>query len=199
MLCLLLSSLLIAACGGDDEPAAERETAQDAPADTAEVSTTDTAEPEQAPEEEPPTDAPPDARGNIDGSAVELRIVELARSGETSSLTIGLVTQPGEDRAQISRTFDNGVFDKVKGVEDSIIGGSTLDGISLIDTANKKLYLAARDESGQCVCDIGLGSVFIEDDVTTTLSTTFGAPPPDVEMVDVMIPNFGKIKDAPID
>lgn len=48
------------------------------------------------------------------------------------------------------------------------------------------------------MCDGSLGSTFVEFLAPVTLSATFGAPPEDVETVDVVILNFGKFKDVPL-
>lgn len=77
-------------------------------------------------------------------------------------------------------------------------GDSRLDGVSLVDAKNRKRYLVARDSKGDCVCDAGLGSKFVEGGAPLTLSATFGAPPEDVEALDVVIPSFGTFKDVPL-
>lgn len=138
--------------------------------------------------------------GQIDGVAVRLEITELRRSGATTALTFELsVDEPraGEttDNAQVAGTFDDGLseVDGGKG-QDS----RTIDGVSLIDATNGKRYLVARDSEGVCVCDGDMSSTFVEPAGPVSLSATFGAPPPDVEAVDVVIPKFGTFKDVPL-
>ena len=157
--------------------------------------------------ETPSEDTPPEDSGavasrdgQIDGEAVRLEITELVRSGSTTALTFELSvseTRAGETEAdaQISDIFDDGLgeIDGGKG-QDSF----TVDGVSLVDATNSKRYLVARDSEGVCVCDGDLGGTFVESSGPSALSATFGAPPADVESVDVVIPNFGTFKNVPL-
>ena len=72
----------------------------------------------------------------------------------------------------------------------------TVDGVSLIDANNRKRHLVGRDAGGACVCDNGLSGTFVESGSPVVLSATFGAPPPDVQVMDVVIPKFGTFKDV---
>ncbi len=137
--------------------------------------------------------------GQIDDDAVRLEITELRRSGATTALTFELSVneaRAGETdaSAQIGTTFDDGLSVSDGKGQDSF----TTDGISLIDSANRKRYLVARDSEGVCVCDGQLVSTFVEPAGPVLLSATFGAPPADVETVDVVIPKFGTFKDVPL-
>ncbi len=168
--------------------------------DGAEETGTAPEETETAPEETESDGALAASDGQIDDDAVRLEVTELRRSGGTTALTFQLtVDDPsaGEDEpsAQIAQTFDDGTgeIDGGQG-QDS----STVDGVSLIDNQNRKRYLVARDSEGFCVCDGELSSKFVEVGAPTVLSATFGAPPSDVEAVDVVIPSFGTFKDVPL-
>lgn len=138
--------------------------------------------------------------GQIDGEPVLLEVTELRRSGSTTSLTFQLTideASAGEDAdsAQVAGTFDDGVGEAgAERGQDS----RTVDGISLIDNQNRQRYLVARDSEGVCVCDGSTSSVFVEPGAPQVLSATFGAPPADVEAVDVVIPSFGTFKDVPL-
>lgn len=136
--------------------------------------------------------------GTIDGVRVTLEIAELKRSGATTALSLRLTTE-ADERAQVAGTFDNGIFDKSRSRDaSSISGGSTLDGVFLLDTKNRKKYLVGRDAENNCACDGDLGSAFVDSDGPLTLSATFGAPPADVRAVDVFVPKFGTFKDVPL-
>lgn len=132
--------------------------------------------------------------GQIDGEAIRLEITELARSGGTSAITIRLVSKGGPDAgsAQISDTLDDGISNDSGNTYD------TVDGISLIDAANRKRYLVARDSGGQCVCDNELSGTFVKPGAPTVLPATFAAPPANVKAVDVVIPKFGTFKNVPL-
>jgi hypothetical protein len=135
--------------------------------------------------------------GSIDQHPVKLQIIELKRSGETSELTIRLVATGDTDGAQVAQTFEDGVDQKLK-TPDAQLENATLDGISLIDSKNRKRYLAGRDETNACVCDKGLSNAFVGADAPLVLSVTFAAPPDDVDAMDVVVPRFGTFKDVPV-
>ncbi len=95
--------------------------------------------------------------GTIDAVRVTLEIAELKRSGATTALSLRLTTE-ADKRAQVAGTFDNGIFDKSRSRDaSSISGGSTLDGVFLLDTKNRKKYLVGRDAKNNCACDGDLG------------------------------------------
>ncbi len=187
---------LLAGCGGDGET--KTVTVGDAGAG-ARTQTPRTTGAATTPAGDPATaDGPALASrtGTIDGVRVTLEIAQLQRSGQTTALSLRLTTD-GDKRAQVSSTFDNGTFDKSRSKDaSSIIGGSTLDGVFLVDTKNSKKYLVGRDTENNCACDVDLGGAFVNPDGPLTLSATFGAPPADIEAVDVFVPQFGTFKDV---
>ena len=181
------TALVATGCGGGDEtPVATRSatSAQSAPAAVP--------PPAAAPATATPKGVLGGRDGQFDGDPVRLEILELVRSGATSSITIQLTTEGEDSRAQIAGALDDGISDDDNGNE-----YDTADGISLIDATNRKRYLVARDSSGRCVCDNDLSGTFVEPAGPTVLSATFGAPPPDVKAVDVVIPKYGTFKNVP--
>jgi hypothetical protein len=136
--------------------------------------------------------------GTIDSKAVRMEIVELKRSGASTVLNLRLTTKGTGLGAQVNSTFDDGLFQKLKSSDNPTNGGDTMDGISLVDSKNRKRYLVGRDSDNACVCDSGLGSAFVTSDSPLLLSATFGAPPGDVTAVDVVVPRFGTFKDVPL-
>jgi len=136
--------------------------------------------------------------GQVDGIPVRLELAELKRTSGTTALGLRLTTT-SEDRAQVAGTFDDGIFQESTAPDaDSVLGGSTLDGVYLVDGTNRKKYLIGRDAQNLCTCDGDLGSAFVNADAPLTLSATFGAPPADVRAVDVFVPRFGTFKDVPL-
>lgn len=199
---LLLFGALLAGCGGSGETKTVTETAAGGSSSAAEPppeTTGSSAESTPAPPEEGKALA---ARaGAVDGDKVRLEIVELARSGGITALTFRLSRSDEEDEgtSQVGDTFDDGIFQKSTEKDaDSIVGGSTLDGIYLVDAKNRKKYLVGRDADNLCACDGDLGSTSVSVDSPVLLSATFGAPPEDVSAVDVFIPSFGTFKDVPL-
>jgi hypothetical protein len=177
-----VSLSLLGACGGDDDGdgGGGEDTEAAVETVTGEEETDATVGEEEA---DVSDDALASRDGLVDGESVRLEIVELARTGETTSLTIQLsnlgvstetdaALEPVEpDRAQVADTFDDQLYQGAGRPHD------TLDGISLIDTVNAKRYLVARDSNGECVCDRGLSGQFVDVDAPLLLSATFGAPP----------------------
>jgi hypothetical protein len=135
--------------------------------------------------------------GTVDGKPARLDILSLTRSGATSQLTLRLSnTNPDATQSgiQIADTFDDGVNGTAEHPNDPF----TVDGLSLVDTVNRKKYLVARDTEGKCVCDGGLSNVFVKAKQSVNLSATFGAPPGTVRTVNVFVPKFGTFRNVPI-
>jgi len=209
---VLVLAVGTAGCGLTDEDNAER-----ASADVSDTDTTDTSEEssseesttedEESSSEESSTETKTDPeeplasrQSSLDGEPVVLEVVQLERSGDTTALTFRLMVEAGAGDpesigAQVSQTFDDGVGEVAQGS-----GGdtSTLDGVSLIDSENRRRYLVARDSEGVCVCDGNLSGAFVEAGAPLLMSATFGAPPEDVSTVDLVIPQFGSFKDVPL-
>lgn len=188
---LVLAAAALGAAGcaggdGDSEQAQEGAGTSKVAEPAAEETTTSEGEAEPASEEVLAT-----REGKIDDEPVKLEITELTRSGDTMILGLSLVVLPGSEsgEAQLASDLDDG---------DSENPSYSLDGITLIDSTNAKRYLVARDSEGTCVCGDELGSEFIQEDPPTLLSATYGAPPEDVDALDVEIPRFGVIRDVPI-
>jgi hypothetical protein len=136
--------------------------------------------------------------GSVDEDPVTLSIVSLKRSGATVELTFELsLDKSATEHAQVGGAFDDGEFEKVTSPGSTdISGGSTLDGIYLVDTTHAKKYPVARDSYNQCVCDINLSDTFVNYGAPVFLSATFGAPP--VNSVNVSIPGYGTFANVPI-
>lgn len=191
-LVLAAAALGAAGCaGGDDgggsEQAQEGAGTSKVAEPAAEETTTSQGDAEPAPEEVLAT-----REGKIDDLPVKLEITELTRSGDTVILGLSVAVTEGnsdENGADIFTAFDDGNLSDAT---------ATMDGITLIDSTNAKRYLVARDSDGACVCDDNLGSEFVVEDPPTRLSATYGAPPEDVDALDVEIPRFGVIRDVPI-
>jgi hypothetical protein len=204
VLVLGLSLTFLAGCGGDgdDEESAEGDgdTVVTVTGEETEGDETDTSAEETA---EVLEDSLASRDGEIDGVPVRLDIVEFVRSGSTVQLTIGLtnLAEVGGSDAQISDTFDDGAQAAPRSPAEAAgdLDAHTMDGISLIDGTNSKRHLVARDSAGDCVCDGDLSAKFLEPGVPALLSATFGAPPEDVEALDVQIPGFGTFTDVPLE
>jgi outer membrane protein OmpA-like peptidoglycan-associated protein len=73
-----------------------------------------------------------------------------------------------------------------------------VDGVQAVDPSAAKRYLMARDQSGNCVCSRDLGSISVGPDTAVVLAGTFAAPPPEVEKLDIFVPNVGTFTDVEV-
>jgi len=137
-------------------------------------------------------------RGRVDGVPVRLDLSEVRRNGATVRVVLRLTTRSGEE-AQVSDTFDDGTTQSnTEPDTDSTAGVFTMDGLYLIDGRNRRKHLVARDRYNLCVCDGDLSDAFLSSEAPLALSATFGAPPPDVRALDVVVPRFGTFADVPL-
>jgi hypothetical protein len=142
--------------------------------------------------------------GNVNDIPVRLEIIELKRSGSTVALSLRLSTT-SDRRAQVADTFDDGIFQATgkNRVSDNptaeVRNADSVDGIALIDAKNARKHLVGRDAEGNCLCDVDLGRGFVTSDGPLLLSATFGAPPADVQAMDVFVPHYGTFKNVPLE
>jgi hypothetical protein len=118
-------------------------------------------------------------------ASVEGTLMRPRRRGATIVVTLRL--RGPEDRlVTLEGAFDDG--------EEQAGTSNTVDGISVIDPQNGRRHTVARTPDGACVCSDRLGDLAEEQ----TISATFAAPPPDVESIDVVVPQFGTFTDVPL-
>lgn len=127
------------------------------------------------------------------GNEIELAVYPITRSGELAVLNFTL-TLPASAQApySLSNTFDD------RNADASDSSPFTVDGVQVTDPVNGKLYLAASDGDGNCVCTNVLGAAVAPGD-TRALSVTYAAPPTDVTTVNVNFPLFGTVTDVPVE
>ena len=127
-------------------------------------------------------------RGAVDGRAFSFDIVELRRSGATLVLNATMtLDEDVEGRVRIGELFGDGREQLLEGRGDE--RDDVFDGVAVVDPANRRQYLVARDANGRCVCSRGLDRVRAAPGVPVSLSATLGAPPGGVTAVDVVVPN----------
>jgi hypothetical protein len=129
----------------------------------------------------------------IGGQKVTLQLYRVERDGATSHVNFTLSSPETSVRAQVGSTLS----DENRTAIDTT--GDTSDGVQLVDGKNAKLYLVASDGKGQCLCSRGLSSSFLRNNVPALFSATFAAPPTSVAQVDVKIPNFGTVRNVPVE
>jgi hypothetical protein len=134
--------------------------------------------------------------GSFNMFDVRLAITHLERTGATTSLSVGLTSADPNYAPWIRNYLDDGETQAIRG-SDSRENGDSVDGIYLLDRTHGQKYLVARDPDGRCICDVGIGDLRV-DDHSVTLSATYGAPPPEVHAVDVVVPRFGTFANVPL-
>ncbi len=69
-----------------------------------------------------------------------------------------------------------------------------VDGIYLLDTANRLRYLPARDAEGRCVCSYAPSSIFIRPGAQQSFDAVFKALPDGVNTIDVVLVRGGTFR-----
>lgn len=133
--------------------------------------------------------------GQINSNDVRLEITHLERTGSTISVSLRL-TSESVFAPPIGKTLDDGETQPIRN-SSSLENGDSVDGVYLLDRTHGQKYLVARDPDGRCICDVGVGEIQVGNQ-PITLSATYGAPPPDVTAVDVVVPHFGTFANVPL-
>ena len=131
----------------------------------------------------------------IDDADLELAIMHLDRSGATVSLGLKL-SGAHTYYSRVDRIFDDGQVQPIRN-SDSRENRFSVDGIYLLDRVHGRKYLVARDPDGHCICDAGLAGAKLSEG-SMDFGATYGAPPPDVTAVDVVVPRFGTFANVPL-
>jgi hypothetical protein len=127
---------------------------------------------------------------------VRLAITHLERTGATTSLNLSLTSEDPDYIPWVRDALDDGETQAIRN-SDSRENGSSVDGVYLLDRTHGQKYLVARDPDGRCICDVGIGDMRVGDR-PVTLSATYGAPPPEVHAVDIVVPKFGTFANVPL-
>ena len=67
-----------------------------------------------------------------------------------------------------------------------------VDGVYVVDPVHTSRHLPGRNPDGQCLCSGGLSGVHVLPGGGAVLTATFAAPTPDVEVVNVFVPQVGE-------
>jgi hypothetical protein len=106
--------------------------------------------------------------------------------------------EPGRTpvRWQIATFFDDGInqTQRAASPDDTY----SADGVYLLDGANAKRYLAARNADRGCVCSSALAGAFVSPGSGVVLTSFFAALPAGVTAVDVDVPGFGSFGAVPV-
>ncbi|MFN2492737.1 MAG: hypothetical protein ABR501_07635 [Pyrinomonadaceae bacterium] len=126
------------------------------------------------------------ADGETAGARVE--VTELKRSSD-NTVTLKFV-MVNDSNTPLGFGYDYG--DKDNSIKDF----SSIGGVTLVDSANKKKYFVVRDSESNCLCSHGLKNIVPAS--RANLWAKFPAPPDDVQKISIVIPHFGPLDDVPI-
>jgi iron(III) transport system substrate-binding protein len=133
---LITLAVVAAACGGDDDAAAEAPTATAAPADTGAPATTsapDTPEPTDAPaatDAPEPTDAPGTTVGETSGADAEAALAELVAAAQAE----GECTIYSSQALDNLNNFADAFSETYPGIEVTVVRGTDADSIPRVET-----------------------------------------------------------------
>ncbi|MBB6170769.1 hypothetical protein HNR23_000829 [Nocardiopsis mwathae] len=119
------------------------------------------------------------------GTDLHFAVHELSRGAKTVELTFS-ITNTGDEESDLVHSFLGAG------------GKNNASGVKLIDPDNGKLHLAASDAEGNCVCSSYMGTMRFDAGDSVLFSVTYGAPPEDVETMNVSIPNVGTLSNVPL-
>jgi hypothetical protein len=68
----------------------------------------------------------------------------------------------------------------------------TVDGVYVLDPVGARRHLPGRNPDGQCLCSGALNGVLVHPGDSAVLVATFAAPGPDVDVVNVYVPQAGE-------
>lgn len=180
---------------------------QPAPSQAAPTVDTSTVDVTQAPTPSPttasptgaaqPTEGPAPAEpfavraGALDDTRVRASLFPVVRTGRTVAVNLMLESVDPEQTFNLGTSMSDGTPEVASNQLQSV------DGLRLVDSANKKAYLPATTGNGTCLCTPADGEVY-NFQAVMWVSVVFAAPPAAVTAIDVQVPNFGTITDVPV-
>jgi hypothetical protein len=203
---LTAAALVLTGCTAGDEPRSEATSVSSEEADAARKTTEAMRAGAGEDAQEQPVSATLPVLGTRATTAgatpLEIDLNDVSVSGEVMSVlfTVRNVAESGGNW-QISTYFDDGTSrapldadGEQRSAESSTELAFTTDGVTVIDTVNGMLHRAAYDTSGSCACTVDLSNHFVGPGEARVLTTSFAAPPEDVETVTVQIPGAGSFE-----
>ena len=118
------------------------------------------------------------------GLRITVTPVTLRREGKLALLEIAARNEEAEQRANLANS--------IRG------SGLAFDEVTLVDPANGKRYLVARDSQDKCLCTSFFGGMSLEPGTTGIVSAYFAAPPENVTALDVVVPTAGTFTGVPL-
>jgi hypothetical protein len=143
-----------------------------------------------------PTDlgAPAATRdGTADHQKATVAVYPIRRADTLAVMHFTVTVDPAaEDGIFVFDLFSDG--DATTG---DAASSTAVDGVRLVDTARRKVYLAASDGKGKCLCTRDMRGD-LEPGHTYTFYATYAAPPAEATALDVSFPQFGTVSRVPV-
>lgn len=140
------------------------------------------------------------------GRKAKVDLNQVIVTGDVTTVTWTLTNPSGENSIELvgglykdTHVFSDGREATIPGSDEKVEGDlRTADGVFLVDTVNKKRYLAARDSSGVCLCSVTPRWETLKPGASMPFSATYRAVPEGVETVNVSIPGVGTFVKVPV-
>jgi hypothetical protein len=131
--------------------------------------------------------------GTTDDQKATLAVYPIRRVDTLAVMHFTVTVDPDADEGIfVFDLFSDG--DATTGDGDS---ATSVDGVRLVDSVHRKVYLAASDGKGKCLCSRALRGD-LEPGHTYTFYSTYAAPPAEVGALDVSFPQFGTVSRVPV-
>lgn len=129
--------------------------------------------------------------GAVKRVPVHAAVYPVHRSGQTATVNVMISSDSELGEVDLGGRLSDG------NPEIGSRNPKSVDGLRLIDGANKRTYLPATTSDGVCACTPADGQV-PESNSVVWVSVVFAAPPADLTSIDVQIPLFGTITHVPL-
>lgn len=135
---------------------------------------------------------------DVNGTPARIDLLSVRVAGGLTTVELS-VTNTGPDKTfQVADSFSDKVTQRDQKADGSPSDDDSVDGVYLIDGANAKRYLPARNAQGSCVCSSGLSATFIRPGQTALFSAVFKALPAEMSNVAIYVPHAGTFDGVPV-
>ena len=134
-----------------------------------------------------------DRIGTADDQKATLAVYPVRRSDTLAVMHFTVAVDPNADDGIF--VFD--LFGDADSTTGDASSSTSVDGVRLVDSVRRKVYLPASDGKGNCLCSRDLKGD-LEPGHTYTFYATYAAPPAEVSVLDVSFPQFGTVSRVPV-
>lgn len=143
---------------------------------------------------------------SYDGKKAKVDLNHVVVAGDVTTVTWTLRNPSAKDAILLvgglykdTNIFSDGLKATVPGSDADVEGDlRAADGVYLVDTVNKRRYLAARDSAGVCLCSSTPRWESLQPGSSMPFSATYRAIPEGIDTVNVSIPGLGTFVKVPV-